>query len=190
MRWALGLIAVGAAAVLTAFFLGPALALPVALALGAALLALRRSGAFAGGQRLSRGRAAASASLTAGLGVFFARVLVTNPQDNAYLWIALLGGLLVVVAVPFALAAVAPSGPPRGWLARIGVALIWCVGVAGALLLLLGGPLYLASSGAVPGAAPDGRVPAYHLLACLALVLLVWLAGYRWPRQSARTPPG
>jgi hypothetical protein len=172
-------------ALVASFFLGPVLALPVAGALGATIVGLRRSEALAGGRRLPRERAAASAGLLAGLGVVFAKVLVANPSDNAYLWIAMLGVLLGAVAVPFALAALAPAGPLRGGLARLGIGLVWVVGGPGALLLLVGALLSLLSSPrGVPGAVVDDRVAVNHVVGCVALLGLVWLVGYYWPRRS------
>jgi hypothetical protein len=185
MAWVIWLIAFVVGTVVASFFLGPLLALTVAPALAAAAVVLRRSGALEGGKRLPRRLAAASAGLTGGLGVFFVKVLVANPHDNAYLWIALLGVLLGVTSVPFALAAVAPGEPLRGWLARIGIVLVWCVGAPGALLLLGGGPIYLLSSPSpATGAVVDNRVAVNHILGCLTLLPVVWLVGYHWPRQS------
>jgi hypothetical protein len=184
-----GWVAAFLAGVLVAsFLLGPGLALPTALAIVAAAFVARRSGALQGGRQLSRWRAAASAGLMVGLGVFFAKVLVANPSDNAYLGIALLGLLLAAVGVPFGLAAVAPAGSIRAILAQIGIALVWTVGGPGVLLLLVGGPIYLLSSrGGPPGGFVDNRVAINHLLGCVALVPVLWLVGYHWPRQG-RTP--
>ena len=36
----------------------------------------------------------------------------------------------------------------------------------------------------------DSRVAINHVLGCLALLAVVWLVGYRWPRQSGARPPG
>lgn len=183
------LVAFLAGALVASFLLGPGLALPVALTVVAAAFLARRSGALQGGKQLPRWHAAASAAVLAGLGVFFVKVLVANPSDNAYLWIAGLGLLLAVIAVPFGLAAIAPRGPLQGMLAQVGIALVWTVGGPGAVLLLVGGPIYLLSSrGVPPGGFVDGRVAVNHLLGCLALVPVLWLVGYHWPRQS-RMPP-
>jgi hypothetical protein len=173
------------------FFLGPLLALTAAPALALAVLGLRRSHALAGGQQLPRPLAAASAALVGGLGVFFVKVLVANPQDNAYPWIALLGMLLLATAVPFALAALGPAGRLRGWLARGGIVLVWCVGAPAALILLLGAPLYLLSTArAPPGAMLDNRVATNHLIGACLLLAVVWLVGYHWPRRSRRVGAG
>lgn len=169
------------------FLLGPLLALTVGPALAGAVWLMRRSGALAATHRLPRRIPAASAGLLAALSLGFLNILVASPTDNAYLWIALLGVLLGAMAVPFALAAVAPAGAVRGWLARIGIALVWCLGVPGALVLLLGAPLYLLSSPrGVPGTFVDDRVAVNHVLASLALLAAVWLVGYYWPRRGAR----
>jgi hypothetical protein len=189
MRRIVWVLAILGAAIVASFFLGPLLALTLAPGVALAGLGLRRSGALAGGQQLPRRLAAASAALVGGLGGFFVRVLVANPEDNAYLWIALLGVLLLGTAVPFALAALGPAGRLRGWLARIGIVLVWCVGAPAVLLLLLGAPLYvLSSSGGPPGAA-DSRVAVNHLIGAAALVPVVWLVGYYWPRQGRAAGP-
>ena len=185
------IIAFLAGTVLASFFLGPLLALTAAPALALAVLGLRRSGALAGGRQLPRRLAAASAALLGGLGAFFVKVLVANPQDNAYLWIALLGVLLLATAVPFALAALGPAGRLRGWLARAGVVLVWCLGAPAALILLLGAPLYLLSTARVPpGALLDNRVAVNHLVGAGLLLAVVWLVGYHWPRQSRGADAG
>src|SRR3954469_19254607 len=190
MRRIVWVLAILGAAIVASFFLGPLLALTVAPAVVLAGLGLRRSGALAGGPQLPRSHAAASAALLGGLGGFFVRVLVANPEDNAYLWIALLGILLLVIAVPFALAALGPAGRLRGWLARIGIVLVWCVGAPAVLLLLLGAPLYvLSSAGAPPGVSIDQRVALNHLVGAAALVPAVWLVGYHWPRQGRAAGP-
>lgn len=190
MRWGIWLVAVVAGTLVASFFLGPLLALTVAPALAAAALVLRRSGALAGGQRLPRGIAAASAALVGGLGFFFVKVLVANPQDNAYLWIALLGLLLLTIAVPFALAALAPAGRPRRWLAGSAIVLVWCVGAPAVLVLLVGAPLYLLTSARVPpGGLVDSRVATNHLLGAAALLPVLWLVGYYWPRQARAARP-
>ena len=171
------------------FLVGPLMALTVVPALAGAAWLLRRSGALAGGERLPRGLAAASAGLLVALGLFFVKVLVANPSDNAYLWIAILGVLVGVLAVPFALAAVAPAGAPRGRLARAGIALVWGLGVPGALILVAGAQLYLLSiPHDVPGVRVDDRVAVNHVLGSVALLAVVWLVGYRWPRGSRDEP--
>jgi hypothetical protein len=185
------LIAFLVGALVASFVLGPLLALPTAFVVVAAAFLVKRSGALQGGKQLPRLCAAASASLMVGLGIFFIKVLVANPSDNAYLWIALLGVLLGVVGVPFGLAAIAPRGPLKGVLAQIGVGLVWTVGAPGALLLLSGAPIYLISTrGVPPGGFVDSRVAINHLLGFLALLPVLWLVGYHWPRQSQMPPPG
>lgn len=175
-------------ALLAVSFLGGVPGLTVVLALAGIAGLLRRTGALAGADRLARPAAALSAALVAGTGLLFMAVLVANPSDNAYLWIWLLGWLLVAIAVPFALAAMLPAGAARRWIARAAVALVWGVGLAGALLLLLGAPLYLLSSAALlPGGRVDERVAPNHVLGSLLLVALVWLAGSYLPRRPA--PP-
>jgi hypothetical protein len=185
MAWVRWLAVIVAGTLLGSFLLGPSMALTVVSALAGAVWLLRRSGALEGGKRLSRPIAAASAGLLGGLAFIFTRVLVANPSDNAYLWIALLGGLLAAPAVPFALAAVAPAESVRGGLARAGIALVWCLGIPGALLLIAGAPLYLLSIPRdAPGVFTDNRVAVNHVLGSLALVAVVWLVGYHWPRRS------
>ena len=50
---------------------------------------------------------------------------------------------------------------------------------------MAGAPLYLLSSRRdVPGAFVDDRVAVNHVLGSLALVAVLWLAGYYWPRRS------
>jgi hypothetical protein len=40
-----------------------------------------------------------------------------------------------------------------------------------------------------PGALVDNRVAMNHVLGCLALLPVIWLAGYYWPRQARSQRP-
>lgn len=183
---AVWLLLLGILALVAASFLGSILGLTVVLAVAGTAEVLRRAGALAGADRLARPAAALSAALVAGTGLLFMAVLVANPSDNAYLWIWLLGWLLVAVAVPFGLAAVLPAGGTQRALARAAVALICGVGVPGAVLLLLGAALYLVSTAPAPsGARVDPLVALNHAFGALLLMALVWLVGLHLPRRPA-----
>ena len=71
------------------------------------------------------------------LGLFFTRVLVADAGDNAYIYLALIGGALIAVAVPFALATLLPAGGARRALVRVALGLLVVVGVLGLALLVL-----------------------------------------------------
>jgi hypothetical protein len=180
--WLVALVGAGLAGSL---LLGPLLGVAAVLALAAGLGIALRAGVLGGAASLTRGSAAASMLLVSGLGCFLLAVLVANRSDNAYLWIALLGMLLVVAGLPFGLAAVAPFEGLRRSLTRVGLVLVWGIGAPGLLLLLIGGPLYLVSTpGAFPGGAVDGRVVLNHVVGSVLLLIVLWIVGYYWPTRG------
>lgn len=148
---------------------------------------LRQTRAMSRAARLTRAWSLLSAVLLVVLGWVLKGPLVANDSDNAYIWLWMMGAALLGVAVPFALAAVVPSAAARQRLAQVGIVLTWAVGAPGAVLLLLGAPLYLVTSARMPpGGMADGRVAPYHLIAALLLTGVVWLIGVYGPRQAAR----
>jgi hypothetical protein len=185
-----GILVALALSVPAALFLGTWLGPLLGFSLVGAVLLCMQSGALSGARDLSRKMTAASALVCGGLALLFLRVLVANPSDNAYLWIAVLGYLLVAPAVVFGLATIMPVRRLRQWLSQAAVLLLWVVGVPGAMLLAAGS-LLAAISGGGPGVV-HSRVVAYHLIGLLALLAGLWLAGYRWPRtaHAAGVPAG
>ncbi len=131
----------------------------------------------------SRALARGSAAVVITLGLVMRTVLVGNPGDNAYLWIAVLGMLLMLPALPFALAAIVPHRASAAWLMRAGIVILWVFGVPGLAFLAVGGPLYLAST--PPDGVLDPRVPIFHLLSLLLLAGTLVLVGVYWPRLPA-----
>ena len=69
--------------------------------------------------------------------MFFAGVLVADSGDNAYSYLFLVGGALVVAAVPFALTALLPSGETRRAFTRAALGMLALVGLLALGLLLL-----------------------------------------------------
>jgi hypothetical protein len=167
---------------LFAFFLGFFVGPPAALVLVAGVFFAAHSEAIKGAKGLSRRMAAASALLLACLGLVFIKVLVANPSDNAYLWIAMLGAAALAVSVLFVLAAIMPIDRARPWLSQTAIVLLWIFGAPGAVLLLLGGPLYLGRGARWPFV--DNPVVVNHLVGLLVLLPSLWLVGFHWPRAS------
>jgi len=147
------------------------------------VLAATRTPPLRTGGSFSRRSALLSALVVGGLGGVFLKVLVLNPSDNAYLWIAMVGALLLAVAAVFALALLVPFRQPVRWLTRAALLLLWAVGGLGALLMLLGVVLPLLSG--APTRSADYAVVGAHTVALLGLVLTLWLVGYRWHRGES-----
>jgi hypothetical protein len=64
-------------------------------------------------KRSDRLRTGSSAAVLAFVGLMFLTVLVADPGDDAYLVLLMLGGALIVSAIPYAAAALLPDGRPR-----------------------------------------------------------------------------
>ena len=77
-----------------------------------------------------------SALALAGLGAFFVRELVANDSDNAYAGLAIIGVLLLVAALPFALASLLPRGALRRGVVTGSLVLLGIVGLLGLLILI------------------------------------------------------
>jgi hypothetical protein len=178
-------------AVVVAVVLAAALSMLVGTLIGPLIAVSLVAGAVLGGQvarqvtpaTASRALARGSLAVLITLGVVFRTVLVGNPSDNAYLWIAVLGMLLFFPAVPFALAAIVPRGRATSWLMRAGIVLFWLIGGGGLSLLGIGGGLYLTST--PPGIAMDSRVPIFHGIGFVLLLGALYLVGFYWPRIPA-----
>ncbi len=128
----------------------------------------------------SRALARGSALALVFLAIVLRTVLVRNPSDNAYLWIAVVGMALLLPAVPFALAGLLPRGPATSWLMRAGIVLLWLLAVPGLVLLVIGAGLSVAT--APPSIPMDTQVPLSHLLAFVLLAGTLYLVGFYWPR--------
>lgn len=166
------------------FLIGPA----AALMLVGSVFAAARTPALRTGGTFSRRSALLSALMVSCLGGIFLKVLVVNPSDNAYLWIAMVGVMLLAVAAIFALALLVPFTQPMRWLTRAALFLLWAVGGLGALLMLLGGLIPLLSG--TPGGTADYAVVIAHIAALLALVGTLWLVGYQWQRGEPSSQSG
>ncbi len=103
----------------------------------------------------SRALARGSVGVLVILGVVFRTLLVANQSDNAYVWIAVLGTVLLFPAVPFALAAIVPRAGATSWLIRIGVVLLWLIAAPGLVLLAIGGGLSVMATLNRPGFCRD-----------------------------------
>ena len=108
------------------------------------------------------------------LGAVFVRVLVFDDDDNAYLWLLLMGYLLMTASVPFALASLLPYSFFRRIVVIVALAFLWIVGAFGTFLLVVGMLITLGQG--------DAEVLAAHLLALLALLPVLLLVGFRSAR--------
>ncbi len=85
----------------------------------------------------SRALLAGTAAALAVLGSLFVTVLVADSNDNAYLYLAVVGGGLVLAALPFAIAALLPTGSVRRLVIRAAQVFLAFVGALGTALLLV-----------------------------------------------------
>ena len=115
-----------------------------------------------------------SAVLLLVLGAIFVRVLVFDDDDNAYLWLLLTGYLLIATSVPFALASLLPYTLFRRIVVIVALAFLWIVGAFGVFLLVVAMLITLSQG--------DADVFVAHLLALLALLPALFLAGFRFAR--------
>ena len=76
--------------------------------------------------------------MLAGVGVFFATMLVHDDGDNAYLGLLLVGLSLVLASVPFAVLAVMPRGRVRGYVGLLAFAWLGVTSLLAVVVLLSG----------------------------------------------------
>ena len=107
------------------------------------------------------------------LGLFFTTVLVADGGDNAYAYLAAVGGALIVAAVPFVVAALLPAGSGRRVLTGITLGLLAVIGVLSLALLILSVVIIPSQN------YPSDTVLFNHIVAlvalAVALVVLAWL---------------
>jgi hypothetical protein len=85
----------------------------------------------------------------------------------------MVGVLLLLASLPFALGTILPHGAIRLWVLRGGVAAVWAVGALGGPLLVLGLVILSVQRPFLVA------VFASHLAGLALLLLAVYLAGYR-----------
>ena len=149
-----------------------------------AVVATVRRGTFSSGTRgPSRTATGASALVLGGLAALFLEVLVANDSDNAYIGLVIIGLLLILAALPFALATLLPHGGFRRVVAGIGLVLLWVLG-AGSALILIPSLMIIPSQ----DYSYDGREFPYHVIASLVLLLAVpgiYLLAIGWAGRLA-----
>jgi Kef-type K+ transport system membrane component KefB len=118
-----------------------------------------------------------------GLGVFFLQVLVVDQNDNAYGYLAVVGGALTVTAVPFAVAALVPTGPVRKVIARVAFGLVALVGLVGGVLLLLSVLLIPSQSYGSNAILVGHVVGLLALIGALSALVTIYRPGSRWRRR-------
>ncbi|MHB1004957.1 MAG: hypothetical protein ACYC3S_04855 [Chloroflexota bacterium] len=126
-------------------------------------------------RRPSRVQAAQAVGALLGMAAVFLLLLVRDWSDNAYLYLAVTGQVLVLLSVPFVLAALLPYGWPRRVLLLLGFVLLWVFGTLGVLLLLLGTDQSLVYG-------PSGikaMLPVLHLAGAALLAFALYVVGYR-----------
>jgi hypothetical protein len=133
--------------------------------------------------QLARALAGGSAAILAIFSVVCRTLLVGNPSDNAYLWIEVLGRLVMAPTVLFVLVPIVGHAGASRWLLRAAITLLWVIAVPGVALLLLGAALAVIST---PSSMLDFRVPVSHVIGAALLAGTLYLAGYVWPRRMAR----
>jgi hypothetical protein len=133
---------------------------------------------------LSRALAGGSAGILGIFSVICRMLLVGNPSDNAYLWIEVIGRVVVAPAVLFVLAPIVEHAAARRWLLRAAITLLWVLAVPGVALLLLGAALAVITTPS--NRLLDARVPISYVVGAVLLAGTLYLVGYRWPRHMAR----
>jgi hypothetical protein len=133
--------------------------------------------------QLARALAGGSAAILAIFSVVCRTLLIGNPSDNAYLWIEVLGRLVMAPTVLFVLVPIVGHAGASRWLLRAAITLLWVIAVPGVVLLLLGAALAVVST---PSSMLDLRVPVSHVIGAALLAGTLYLAGYVWPRRMAR----
>ena len=116
--------------------------------------------------------------LLVALGVIFARLLVRDTHDNAYLVPALAGQVLPVLAVPFVVAALLPVGKARRIGAWVAVALVWGVGGLLAVVFLCYAVLLIGAS-LLARRFPWSAVTVVHVVGAVLLVPTVFGINHR-----------
>jgi hypothetical protein len=167
------------------FFLGLFIAPPVAVALVASGVAATRAPTWRADHPLSRQEIIFRATVMGGVGVVFFWGLVRDRSDNAYIWLALVGVLLFVVAAVLASAALVPPGPLRVRIGRMALLAAWVVCGPGAVLMLFG---VLLSFRAAPSGGPNGLAVGVHGLGLALLLATLWFASRR--EESALSARG
>jgi len=111
-----------------------------------------------------------------GLGLIFLAVLVRDDDDNAYLFLVMVGAALGFVSAPFALATVLPHGIMRRLVVRGAIVLLWIAGAFSVLWLVV-------SLLIIPSQDYDGNeVFLSHLVGLLLLLPTLFVIGYRFQR--------
>ena len=124
----------------------------------------------------SQSLAAVSALWLAALGLFYLLVLVANWSDNAYLWLFMIGALLILVSIPFALAALLPYNNFRRIVIWLSIGLLWLFGAFSSVMLI--GALFIIPSQHYP----TPQVFVSHLVGLLVLLPTLFFVGYRFVR--------
>jgi hypothetical protein len=133
---------------------------------------------------LSRALAGGSAGILGIFSVICRTLLVGNPSDNAYLWIEVIGRVVMAPAVLFVLVPIVGHAGARRWLLRAAITLLWVIAVPGVALLLLGATLAIVTTPS--DRILDARVPVSHVVGAVFLAGTLYLVGYRWPRRMAQ----
>jgi Kef-type K+ transport system membrane component KefB len=112
----------------------------------------------------SRALLGSSSAALVVLGALFIVVLVGDSGDNAYSYLAFVGGALIVAGLPFAAAALFRPGSIRRAVVRVALGLLALVGVLGLLLLTL-------SAAVIPSQNyQSDRVMISHVIGLVVLV--------------------
>ncbi len=119
----------------------------------------------------SRRGLALRAGVLAGVGAIYIVLLTFNKGDNAYLGLVIFGALLVLAAIPFALALLLPAGRARRIATRVGVCGVWLIGAYVALGL---GQSLLAIGQSYSGAQQQ-QLFVSHALAVLLLGVAIFV---------------
>jgi hypothetical protein len=133
---------------------------------------------------LARALAGGSAGILGIFSLICRTLLVGNPSDNAYLWIEIIGRLILAPALLFVLVPIVGHEGARRWLLRAAITLLWVIALPGLVLFLIGAALTIFSTSTA--SMLDPRVPISHVIGALLLAGALFLAGYHWPRRMAR----
>ena len=137
--------------------------------------------ALLGTDGFSRVKAGISAAWLAVIGVAYNSFLVANWSDNAYLWLALIGDTLILLATIFALAML-PIGRIQRPLYWFGIGALWVLGVVASALLVFA-LIIIPFQGY-----SDRQVMLSHVEGLLLLVPSIGVLGYWLPRWRQDKP--